>query len=58
MGRKLANIGQSQIQPSSYVETGLVTCGNSLADLASFLSNGNTSYTAADVIAKLLGTHA
>jgi len=54
----LANVGQSQIQPSSYVETGLVTCGNSLADLASFLSNGNTSYTAADVIAKLLGTHA
>jgi nitronate monooxygenase len=54
----LANIGQSQIQPSSYVETGLVTCGNSLADLARFLPNGNPSYSAADVIAKLLGTQA
>jgi nitronate monooxygenase len=54
----LANIGQSQIQPNSFVETGLVTCGNSLADLASFLPNGTTSYTAADVIAKLLGAHA
>ena len=51
----LANIGHPQIQPGGYVEPGLVTCGNSLADVARFLPNGTPSYSAADVIARLLG---
>ena len=57
----LANIGLSQIQPDDYVETGLVTCGDALADLADlgdlpgFLPNRTPSYSAADVLARLLG---
>jgi len=50
----LANIDQSQIQRGAYVETGLVTCGDCLGAVADLLPNGNTSYTAADVIARLL----
>jgi nitronate monooxygenase len=52
----LANIGQPQIQAGAQVEPGLVTCGDCLADVVSFLPNGTPSYTAADVIARLLGT--
>ncbi len=52
----LANIGLSQIQAGAYVETGLVTCGDCLGDVASFMPNGTPSYSAADVIARLLGT--
>ena len=51
----LANIGLSQIQAGNYVEPGLVTCGDCLAGVASFLTNGAASYSAGDVIAKLLG---
>jgi nitronate monooxygenase len=51
----LANIDQSQIQKGAYVETGLVTCGDCLGAVADLLPNGSTSYTAADVIARLLG---
>jgi len=51
----LANIDQSQIQRGAYVETGLVTCGDCLADVTALLPNGATSYSAADVIARLLG---
>ena len=51
----LANIGLSQIQAGAYVETGLVTCGNALVDVARFLPDGALSYSAADVIATLLG---
>ena len=52
----LANIDQSQIQKGAYVETGLVTCGDCLGAVADLLPPGSTSYTAADVIARLLGT--
>jgi nitronate monooxygenase len=51
----LANIGLPQIREGNYYEPGLVTCGDCLADLASFLSDGKPSYTASDVIARLLG---
>jgi nitronate monooxygenase len=51
----LANIGLSQIQAGDYVETGLVTCGDCLADVADFMPNGTPAYSAADVIARLLG---
>jgi nitronate monooxygenase len=54
----LANIGLSQVQSDSHVEPGLVTCGNSLDDLAGFLPNGDHSYSAANVIGWLLGTQA
>jgi nitronate monooxygenase len=52
----LANIGLSQIQASAYVETGLVTCGDCLTEVANFLTNGTSSFSAADVIARLLGS--
>ena len=51
----LANIDQSQIQKGAYVETGLVTCGDCLGAVADLLPNEGTSYTAADVIERLLG---
>ena len=51
----LANIGLEQVRNGAYREPGLVTCGNSLPELARFLPNGASSYTAADVIGTLLG---
>lgn len=51
----LANIDQSQIQRGAYVETGLVTCGDCLADVADLLPTGSPSYSAEDVITRLLG---
>lgn len=52
----LANIGLPQMQAGGYLETGLVTCGDCLRELAGLLIDGNASYSAADVIAMLLGT--
>jgi len=50
----LANIGHAQVRSGRYVEKGLVTCGDDLSKIPSFLPPNTTSYTAADVIAKLL----
>lgn len=50
----LANIGLAQIRSGNYVEQGLVTAGNQLAELAEFLPADGLRYTAADVIATLL----
>lgn len=51
----LANIGQPQVRGSKYVERGLVTSGDGLSEIPSFLTPNKVVYTAADVIAKLLG---
>jgi nitronate monooxygenase len=49
----MANIGLAQIR-GEYLEQGLVTAGNDLSAIPEFLPQGTTSYTAADVLAKLL----
>lgn len=50
----LANIGLAQVRNGSYVEQGLVTAGNQLLSVGDFISSRSNSYTAADVIARLL----
>ena len=52
----MANIGHPQVRGGNRVERGLVTSGKDLVNIARFLPPGNASYTAADVIAALLGT--
>jgi len=44
------------VRGGNRVERGLVTSGKDLVNIARFLPPGNASYTAADVIAALLGT--
>ncbi len=62
MGRKclcnalLANVGKSQIRGGGAVEPALVTVGDDLNTVGQFLAPGANTYTAADVINKLLGT--
>ncbi|MCW5979683.1 MAG: nitronate monooxygenase [Bryobacteraceae bacterium] len=51
----MANIGHPQMRAGSYVEKGLITAGNDLSGVARFLPAEGTVYSAADVIAKLLG---
>jgi nitronate monooxygenase len=61
LGRKclcnalMADVGLPQIR-KGIVEKTLVTSGDDVADIARFLRPGALSYTAADVIARLLGT--
>jgi nitronate monooxygenase len=50
----LANIAQPQVRGGKYEERGMVTCGDDLRDIASFLPANHTTYNASDVIAKLL----
>jgi nitronate monooxygenase len=50
----LANVGHPQARGGKYAEKGLVTCGDDLNGIASFLPANQSDYTAADVIAKLL----
>ncbi len=52
----LANIGQPQIRNGKYLETGLITAGDDLDGVGRFLAPGQMSYSAADVIKKLLNT--
>jgi nitronate monooxygenase len=61
LGRKcvcnalMANIGLGQ-QRGREVEAGLVTSGDDLVRLGAFMHPDTTRYTAADVVARLLGT--
>jgi nitronate monooxygenase len=61
LGRKcvcnalMANIGLGQ-QRGREVEAGLVTSGDDLVRLGAFMPPDTTRYTAADVVARLLGT--
>ncbi len=49
----IANIGMPQAQASGYVEKPLITTGEELTLVNRFLKDGETSYTAADVIRAL-----
>ncbi len=50
----LATMGIAQTQKDGTTELPLVTAGDDAARIAEFLSPGNESYTAADVVARLL----
>jgi nitronate monooxygenase len=50
----LSNIGQPQIRKDEYVEQGLVTTGDDLVGISRYFAPGSTSYSAADVIHKLM----
>lgn len=50
----LANIGHPQVRAGRFVERGLVTSGDDLSEIPSFLPPNRPVYNAADVIAKLL----
>jgi nitronate monooxygenase len=51
----VANIGQPQIRNGKHVEPGMITSGDDLRNIPQFLTAGQTSYSAADVIERLLG---
>ncbi len=50
----LANIGLPQVRRSGYSEKPLVTSGDGVNEIARFLENGKTSYTAREVVRYLL----
>jgi nitronate monooxygenase len=50
----VANIGHPQVRAGKYVESGLITSGDDLSEIPSFLPANRMAYNAADVIAKLL----
>jgi nitronate monooxygenase len=50
----MANIGLQQVRAGKYEESGMVTAGDDLTEISSFLSLDKPNYSAADVIAKLL----
>ena len=50
----LSNIGQAQIRATKEVEPALVTVGDDLNTVATFLAPGATSYGAVDVVNRLL----
>jgi nitronate monooxygenase len=49
-----SNIGITQLQKGGSIEKPLLTCGDDLEEIARFVPEGRTSYTASDVISKLL----
>jgi nitronate monooxygenase len=54
----MANIGLGQIREKTGVDLPLITAGNEVEHIASFLRPGKKSYTAAEVIEHLLGQNA
>ena len=50
----LANIGQPQSRNGGRIELGMVTAGDELTSIGRFLTEQQSTYTAADVIEKLL----
>ncbi len=50
----VATAGHPQIRAGRHIEAGIVTSGDSLGDVAQFLSDGAESYGAADVVAVLM----
>ncbi len=50
----VANIGVGQIRNQKHQEPALITSGDDLKNIIQFLAPGKSSYTAADVIARLL----
>jgi len=54
----VANAGYPQIQKGGYTERPLLTSGDDLLEIARFIPEGKTSYTARDVIEALLAEEA
>lgn len=54
----LANIGHAQLRPDGSSENALITAGDDLINIRTFLRPGATTYSAAEVLAKLLGVKA
>jgi nitronate monooxygenase len=50
----LANIGHPQVRNGKYTEQVLITSGNDLTGITRFLQPGVSTYSAADVVAKLM----
>jgi nitronate monooxygenase len=50
-----ANIGLAQVRRDGAVELPLITSGDDLAEIRSFLPSGASSYSASDVVTRLLG---
>ena len=50
----MANIGHPQVRNGKYTEQALITSGNDLTGIDRFLREGSTTYTAGDVIQRLL----
>jgi NAD(P)H-dependent flavin oxidoreductase YrpB (nitropropane dioxygenase family) len=50
----VATIGMAQVRPEPEVELPLVTAGNDVANIVNFLKPGQNSYTAAEVVDRLL----
>ncbi|MCA9132069.1 MAG: nitronate monooxygenase [Planctomycetales bacterium] len=50
----LANVGQGQIRRHGEQEKPLLTCGNDVNNIVHFLASGATSYSAAQVVERLL----
>ena len=50
----MANIGHPQVRNGKYTEHALITSGNDLTGITRFLPPGSSTYTAADVVAKLM----
>lgn len=50
----LANVGHAQTRKDASMEPALITVGDDLKTVAQFLAPGQTSYSAADVVEKLL----
>jgi nitronate monooxygenase len=50
----VANIGHAQVRNGKRIEPGIITSGDDLRNVPQFLSAGHTSYSAADVIGRLL----
>jgi nitronate monooxygenase len=52
----VANIGHPQVRSGKRVEPGLITSGDDLKNIAQFLPANQLRYSAADVLARLLGS--
>ena len=50
-----ANVGHPQLRKDGLVEKALITSGDDLSEIGRFLSPGASSYTARDVVTRLLG---
>ena len=53
-----ASVGLAQLRPNAKAELAILTAGNQVARIADFLPHGRTTYTAADVLRRLLAVPA
>ncbi|MGD0740941.1 MAG: hypothetical protein ABR957_15210, partial [Terracidiphilus sp.] len=54
----MANIGHAQTRKDGSDEPALITVGDDLNTIAQFIAPGRESYSAADVVERLLGANA